>query len=114
MASGLRIVSASVQSPPTQVWFSGEVDFMTYDFTYRLSGENISASGVSAFMTWGIPAGATAYASGTASGGSAMWMKMSATAAHGATLLSSARVLTTSGKNLVEWFTIKVITGQLP
>ncbi len=109
--SGINLITAGVQ-PDTLLFFSGDADFVTLNWARRFSGEKISASGVTAFATWYVPPGATAVLSGTATDGSGMWMKMSATAAPGFTGRVSARVLTTSGKFLTEWFDIKIWTGQ--
>jgi hypothetical protein len=109
--SGVNIVSAGKQSD-TLLFYSGETDFVTLSWIQRFSGESISASGVTAFATWYVPAGASAILSGTANGASAMWMKMSATAAPGFTGRVSARVLTTSAKYMIEYFDIKIWTGQ--
>ena len=109
-ASGTNIVSAGKQAD-TLLFYSGDTDFVTLSWVQRFSGEAISASGVTAFATWYVPAGATAILSGTALGASAMWMKMSATAAPNFTGRVSARVLTTSGKFMTEYFDIKIHTG---
>lgn len=111
MPSGLRYHSAG-QIPVMQDIYSGEVDYMSLSWVNRLSGEAISASGVSAFLNWYIPAGMTAYNSGTASGASAMWMVFSATAPPNTVLRLSARILTTSGKSLFEYFDCRIWTGQ--
>lgn len=111
MASGLHIVSAGMPKN-VQQFYSGEVDFFTLDWTVRLSGESISASGVSAFLNWYFPAGFTAYLSGTAAGASGMWMKLSATGAP-ANFRLSAAVNTTSGKRMIEWFDVQIWTGQV-
>jgi hypothetical protein len=103
-ASGVNIVSAGIQSD-TLLFFSGDCDFVTLSWAQRFSGEKISASGVTAFATWYVPAGATAILSGTALGSSAMWMKMS-------TGRVSARVVTDSAKVMIEYFDIKIWTGQ--
>jgi hypothetical protein len=110
-ASGVNIVSAGIQSD-TLLFYSGETDFVTLSWVRRFSGERISASGVTAFATWYVPAGASAILSGTALGSSAMWMKMSATAAPGFTGRVSARVVTDSAKVMIEYFDIKIWTGQ--
>jgi hypothetical protein len=111
-ASGVNIVSAGAQID-TQSFFSGEVDFVTLSWAYRFSGERISANGSNVpLYDWYVPAGATAFASGTALGGSAMWMKMSATAAPNFTGRVSARVTTTSAKILTQHFDIRIWTGQ--
>src|SRR5687767_10692231 len=106
-ASGTNIVSAGKQTD-TLLFYSGDTDFVTLSWVQRFSGESISASGVTAFATWYVPAGASAILSGTALGGSAMWMKMSATAAPNFTGRVSARVLTTSAKFMTEYFDIKI------
>lgn len=111
MPSGLHIVSAGSQNP-VQQFYSGEVDFVMMDWSQRLSGESISASGVSAFLNWYFPAGFTAYLSGTAVGASGMWMKISATGAP-ANFRLSAAVNTTSGKRMIEWFDVQIWTGQV-
>jgi hypothetical protein len=110
-ASGTNIVTAGV-TPDTLLFFSGDCDFVTLSWARRFSGEKISASGITAFATWYVPAGATAILSGTATDGSGMWMKMSATAAPNFTGRVSARVLTTSAKFMTEYFDIKIWTGQ--
>lgn len=110
-ASGVNIISAG-KLPDTQLFFSGDCDFITLSWVQRFSGEAISASGVTAFATWYVPAGGAAILSGTANGASAMWMKMSATGANGVTGRVSARVLTTSGKFMTEYFDFKIWTGQ--
>lgn len=113
MASGLRILSAGSQ-PIQQLFFSADVDFITMDWTQRLSAESISASGTNGgFVTWYFPAGFTAFLSGTAVGASGIWCKLSATGAPMAnTVRASAKVTTTSGKNLSEWFDVMVWSGQ--
>ena len=79
--SGLRTITAGIPDQDVQDFHSGEVDFITMDWRYRLSGETVSASGVSAFINWYLPAGMTGFLSGTAAGASGIWVKMSATAA---------------------------------
>jgi hypothetical protein len=110
-ASGVNIVSAGQQTD-TLRFFSGDVDFITLSWVNRFSADRISASGVTAFATWYVPAGATAILSGTALGASAMWVKISATAAPGFTGRVSARVLTNSAKFMTEYFDIQIWTGQ--
>lgn len=114
MASGLRIVSAGTP-PPIQQWFSAEVDYITMDWTQRLSGESISASGTNGgFVVWYWPAGYTGYLSGTAVGASGIWCKVSATGAPNyVTARVSARVLTTSGRQMFDWFDTQVWSGQV-
>src|SRR5688500_20307018 len=99
VVSGTNIVSAGIQSDMLS-FFSGDVDFVTLSWVRRFSGEAISASGVTAFATWYVPAGIGAILSGTALGASAMWLKMSATAppTYNGVYRVSARVTTTSAK----------------
>lgn len=91
--------------------YSGTVDYLTMSWVNVFTGESISASGVSAFATWYMPAGWLAYASGTATGASAYWMKFSATGAPGTSGRASAKVLTTSGRQLFETFDMRLFTG---
>jgi hypothetical protein len=109
-ASGVNIVSAGKYTD-TLRFFSGDVDFVTLSWVQRFSAETISANSNVPIATWYLPAGATAFLSGTALGGSAMWMKMSATAAIPLGRVS-ARVTTTSAKILTEHFDIQIWTGQ--
>lgn len=111
MATGIKYHSAG-SIPVTQDIYSGEVDVMFMSWINRFGAESISASGVTAFLDWYIPAGITAYNSGTALGASAMWMRYSATAAPGTILRCSARVLTTSAKSLFEYFDVRIWTGS--
>lgn len=92
------------------VW-SGEVEDFTLSWVNRLGAENISASGVSAFHNWYVPAGATAYQSATALGASASTMRLSATATAGYQFRVSARILTTSGRSIFDYFDIRMMTG---
>jgi hypothetical protein len=112
MTAILRVVSAGA-SNDVQSFHSGECDFLTMDWTLRFSGENISASGVSAFINWYFPAGFTGFLSGTGVGASSMWVKVSATAPPNANsaYVWSARALTTSAKSLFETFMVRVHTG---
>lgn len=114
MASGLHIVSAGAPNNPVQQFFSADVDFIVMDWSQRLSGESISASGVSAFITWYLPTGFTGFLSGTAAGASGIWVKVSATGAPGGLPARvSAKVTTTSGKNMSDWFDIQVYSGYV-
>lgn len=110
--SGVRVVSAGVENE-VQSFHSGECDFLTLDWRIRFSGENISASGVSAFLNWYFPAGFTGFLSGTGVGASSMWVKVSATAPVNteSAYMWSARALTTSAKALFETFKVRVWTG---
>ena len=110
MTSGLHVVSAGVQ-PTIQEFFSGEVDFLNLSWIYRLSGEKISANGGVPLYNWYVPAGYTAFASGTAAGSSAMWMKLSATGIPNVTNRASAKITTDSGKVLLEWWDMRCYTG---
>ena len=112
-ASGVNIISAGVQSDTIRM-FSGDVDFVTLSWVNRFSADRISASGVTAFATWYVPAGIAAIASGTALGASAMWLKLSATAppTYNALYRVSARVTTNSAKILTEYFDVQIWTGQ--
>lgn len=112
MPSGLRVITAGVNNN-VQDFHSGECDFMTLDWRHRMSAENISASGVSAFLNWYFPAGFTGFLSGTGVGGSSMWIKVSATAppVTDSAYMWSARVLTTSAKSIFETFKVRVWTG---
>lgn len=107
----LRTISAGQQNV-VQRFFSGEVDFVQWDWSTRLSGETISASGVSAFLNVYMPLGYTAYLSGTASAASGLWFKVSATGAYMTTARFSAAVNTTSGKRLIDWFDVQIWSGQ--
>lgn len=112
MTVGNRVLTAGIPND-VQLFHSGESDFLTMEWYPRLSGETISASGVSAFLNWYFPAGFTAIASGTGVGASSMWCKVSATAPPDANSAYrwSARVLTTSAKSLFETFLVRVHTG---
>lgn len=113
MATGTRWVSAGYQNDPEQ-FFSGEVDYLTLSWIGRFSAEGVSASGVTGFFVWYLPAGFTAFASGTANGASAVWAKISATGAVTTALKrASAQATTTSGKSLIEWFDIAIHTGNV-
>ena len=107
-----RFWSAYTADRPMLDFYSGTVDFINMSWVNVFTGESISASGVTAFATWFLPAGFTAYASGTATGASAHWVKFSATGAIGASGRASARVLTTSGRQLFETFDLRIFTGQ--
>ncbi len=113
MTTGTRWVSAGLDNDP-QYFYSGEVDYLKMSWIGRFSGENISASGVTSFFAWYLPAGFTAFASGTANGASAAWAKISATGAVTTALRrASARVTTTSGKSLLSWWDMAIYTGNV-
>jgi hypothetical protein len=111
MASGLRSITANTTQAENMVFHSGEVDFVTLDWRYRLSADKISANGSVPLYNWYLPVGLTAFLSGTAAGSSAMWMKVSATGAPNV-YRGSARITTDSAKSLIEWFDIRIWTGN--
>lgn len=98
--------------PTMQEFQSGEVDFISLDWTWRLSADKISANAGTPLYNWYFPVGVTAFLSGTALGSSGMWTKVSATAPPGTVLRGSARITTDSAKSLVEWFDVRVHTGN--
>ncbi len=105
--------SANNPDRPMLDFYSGTVEFLNLSWVSALaSTEAISASGVTAFASFFLPLGFTAYASGTATGASAHWVKFSATGVIGTVGRGSARVLTTSGRQLFETFDMRVFTGQ--
>lgn len=112
--SGTRVVYAGIPND-VQSFVSAEVDFLTLSWIYAYSGEAISANAGVPIVNWYIPVGLTGFSSGTAVGGSAMWVKVSATAPPNAesARVVSARALSTSAKNLFEVFYVRVHTGLL-
>jgi hypothetical protein len=108
-----RWISAGNETPrPMLDFYSGDADYFTLSLVQRFTGENISANGSNVpQVVWYIPAGFTGFASGTAVGGSAMWVKLSATAAPNTIIRASARALTTSARQLHEYFDLRVTTG---
>ncbi len=114
MASGLdRSLTAYTQDRAMIDFHSSSVDFFTITWTGVLaSGETISASGVSAFAEWYLPAGFTAFNSGTGTGAMSFWMKLSATGAPGTQGRASARILTTSARRLYEAWDMRIFSGD--
>ena len=112
MASDQRYWSAYATDRPMLDFPPSAVDFINLSWVNVFTGEAISASGVTAFATWFLPAGFSAYASGTATGASAHWVKFSATGTVLNTAVrASARVLTTSGRQLFEYWDMRLTTG---
>lgn len=113
MAERQRWWTANATYRPMLDFYSGEVEFINMSWVNMLgTSECISASGTTAFLTWYLPPGFTAYNSGTANSLSANWVKFSATGAVGTSGRGSARVLTNSGRQLYETFDMRVFTGQ--
>lgn len=113
MAQDQRWWTASMTDRPMLDIPPSAVDFINLSWVNVFTGESISASGVTAFATWFLPVGYSAYASGTATGASAHWVKFSATGTVvGAIGRASARVLSTSGRQLFEFWDMRLMTGQ--
>lgn len=94
---------------PTFNMLSGEVDDFTVNFTSRLTGTGFTEKISATKWTWFIPAGLTGFASGTATGGSAMQVRISATGAPQTAYRVSAQIITTgSGRRLTEWFDVSL------
>ena len=95
--------------PMTFNFLSGEVDDITVDFTNRLTGTGFTEKISATKWTFHFPVGVTGFMSGTATGGSAMQCRFSATAAPNTTVRVSAVAFTTgSGRKLVEYFDIAI------
>ncbi len=108
-----RYWSADSVDRPMLDFYPSAVEFINLSWVNTLaSGETISASGVTAFATWFLPAGFSAYASGTGTGAQIHWVKFSATG----TVINqigraSARILSTSGRQLFESWDMRIYTG---
>lgn len=103
--------TANSTDRPMLDFYSSETTYFSMSWVNVFTGESISASGVTAFATWFLPAGFSAIGSGTAAGSSAHWVRVSATGAIGSSGRASARVLSTSGRQLFESFDMRIFSG---
>ena len=86
---------------------SGEVDDFTIDFTSRLTGTGFAEKISATRWNWYFQPGLTGFQSGTATGGSAMQLRLSGTGAPATAYRVSGVIITTgSGRRLTEYFDI--------